>query len=73
MAQQEKSEIIGEGDNTRVLFTCWNCKAREEIHLKEIQQERIGIKYTEVRPSREEPKRYFVRCPGCDRFTSIRI
>jgi len=71
MSDDTATQLIGEGENLHIRFTCWNCKTTSEVHLNDVQQERIDIKYTRIRPNSAEPKKYFVRCEACSRFTSV--
>ena len=61
-----------EGRNT-VQFICWNCDYATSFDLEAIQKDRIGIKYKEVKPDERDPKKYFLRCPECQKFNTLKF
>ena len=62
-----------ENGRTLVDFVCWSCGGTTTSDLETIQEDRIAIKYMEVKPNPRHPARYFLRCSHCDRFNSVEI
>lgn len=57
-----------------IRFHCWNCSSDAEMNLADVQKERVAKRLSEVKPASEgEPKKYFVRCPSCSKWNTIRI
>lgn len=74
MNQQEPGVRLSEEDgSTFVHFDCWSCGASNRHHLKGLQEDRLKIKYSEVRPKPEDPQRYHIRCEHCGKFNTMKF
>ena len=62
-------------ENTReeffVNFDCWSCSAAVQIDIYAVQQERIDIDYSQIRPNPDDPQRYYLKCTECNKFNAV--
>ena len=54
-----------------VNFDCWSCGAEVQINIYAVQQDRLDIDYSQIHPNPDDPQRYYLKCPDCNKFNAV--